>query len=231
MAEVVARFPVPDPEATTEAVRLLLEALLAEPDPPTTVRDPTQALDVHVADSLAALALPAVREADKAADIGAGAGFPGLVLAAALPDIEIDLIESGRRKCEGIDRLAATAGLEARARAIPVRAEELAAGEGRSSYALVTARALASLPVLCEYAAPLLREGGHLVAWKGTRDAVEEERGARAAVELGLEAAEIVSVRPYPASENRHLHVYSKVRETADRYPRRPGVAVRKPLS
>jgi 16S rRNA (guanine527-N7)-methyltransferase len=231
VARVVARFPVPGPEATTEAIQRLLEALQSEPDPPTTVREPAQALDIHVADSLAALELPVVREAHTAADIGAGAGFPGLVLVAALPELTVDLIEAGQRKCDVINRLAAAAGLEGRARAVPARAEEWAASEGRGSYDLVTARALSSLPVLCEYAAPLLREGGHLVAWKGARDASEEARGDEAAVELGLEIGETAPAQPYPASRNRHLHVYSKVSKTSSRYPRRPGVARRKPVA
>jgi 16S rRNA (guanine527-N7)-methyltransferase len=231
VAETVGRFPVPDPAATTEAVFRLLEALAAEPDPPTTVREPRQVLDVHVADSLAACELAAVREEPRIADLGAGAGFPGLVLAAALPDSRVDLIEATRRKCEVIDRLAAAAGLEQRAQAVPARAEEWAAGGGHAAYDVVTARALAPLAVICEYAAPLLRIGGTLVAWKGARDPAEEQAGARAASEIGLSPPEVVATTPYVGSRNRHLHVYSKVSETPARYPRRSGVAARKPIA
>jgi 16S rRNA (guanine527-N7)-methyltransferase len=226
----VRRFPVPDSEATTQTVRLLLAGLVGEIDPPTTVRDPAEALEVHIADSLAALELAPVREATRAADIGAGAGFPGLALAAALPDLKVDLIESNRRKCDVIDRIAAAAAINDRAAAVPARAEEWASVDGRGAYDLVAARALASLPVLCEYAAPLLALGGHLVAWKGARSADEERAGERAAIELGLELADIVPTSPYPGSRNRHLYVYSKVSNTSDRYPRRPGVAAKKPL-
>ncbi|MEA2457160.1 MAG: rRNA (guanine527-N7)-methyltransferase, partial [Thermoleophilaceae bacterium] len=165
------------------------------------------------------------------ADIGAGAGFPGLALAAALPRSRVDLIEATRRKCEVIGRLAAAAHLEDRARAVPVRAEEWAAGPGATAYAAVTARALAPLAVLCEYAAPLLGIGGVLVAWKGVRDPLEEEAGARAAAALGLAAPEVVPVSPYSGSRNRHLHVYSKVMETPPRYPRRVGMAIKRPLA
>jgi 16S rRNA (guanine527-N7)-methyltransferase len=231
VAETVRRFPVPDPESATTALLHLLNALAAEPDPPTTVRKPEEALDVHVADSLAALELPEVRAASRLADIGAGAGFPGLALAAALPGAQVDLIESGRRKCEVIGRLAEAAGIEARARAIPARAEEWAASDGRGAYDVVMARALAPLVVICEYASPLLRIGGTLVAWKGARDAAEEEAGARAATQLGLAASEVVTTAPYTGSRNRHLHVYSKVSETPARYPRRPGVASKKPIA
>src|SRR3954447_5652696 len=89
----------------------LLEALAVEPDPPTTVRSGQEAVDVHVADSLAALELPQLLEARDLADIGAGAGFPGLVLAAALPHTRVDLVEAARRKAEVIDRLAGAAAI------------------------------------------------------------------------------------------------------------------------
>jgi 16S rRNA (guanine527-N7)-methyltransferase len=188
-----------------------------------------EAVDVHVADSLAALELPQLRQAQALADIGSGAGFPGLVLAAALPHARVDLIESARRKCEVIERLAAAAGI-ANARAVPARVEEWAAGEGREAYDVVTARALASLAVLVEYAAPLLRAGGALVAWKGARDPDEELAGERAAREVGLQRGDVVPVTPYEGSRNRHLHLYLKVRPTPERFPRRPGAAAKRPL-
>lgn len=230
VSETVRRFDVTDPPATAAVLQRLLEALNAEPDPPTTVRDPIAALDVHVADSLAGLEVSALREAVRIADIGAGAGFPGLALAAALPGAHVDLIESARRKCEVIDRLAAAAALTGRARAVPARAEEWAAGEGRGTYDVVTARALGPLSVLCEYAAPLLGLGGVLVAWKGQRQPPEEEAGATAAAQLGLEVQEVVPVTPYTGSRNRYLHVYSKVTETPANFPRRPGMATKRPL-
>jgi 16S rRNA (guanine527-N7)-methyltransferase len=229
--ETVRRFDVADPEATALAVERILGALEAEPDPHTTVSDPLQALDVHIADSLAGLEAPALRDAARMADLGAGAGFPGLVLAAALPGARVDLIESAQRKCAVIGRLAEAAGLDERARAHSVRAEDWARGEGASAYDVVTARALAPLPVICEYAAPLLRLGGTLVAWKGERQVDEEEAGGRAASQLGLSEPQVRSVTPYPGSERRHLHVYSKVSATPDKYPRRAGVARKRPVA
>jgi len=206
----------------------LLTALAAEPDPHTTVSEPGEAADVHVADSLSGLEVPELRSARSIADVGAGAGFPGIVLALALPDARVDLIESARRKVEVIERLAAAAG--AHVRALPVRAEEWAAGEGAAAYEAVTARAVAPLAVLVEYAAPLLAPGGALVAWKGARDIDEEAAGAAAAAIVGLEPGPVIAVTPYRASQNRHLHVYLKVRETPERFPRRPGRAAKRPL-
>ena len=224
---LAARYSLPS--GAVDRLARLLEALAAELDPPTTVREPQEALDVHVADSLAGLEVEQLRAARAIADIGAGAGFPGLVLAAALPDARVDLVEAGRRKCEVIERLAAAAGLSARA--VPARAEEWAAGEGSAAYGVVTARAVAPLAVLAEYAAPLLGLGGALVAWKGMRDPVEEAAGARAAAELGLEPQSVLAVTPYRGSRNRHLYVYSKVRDTPERFPRRAGRAAKRPLA
>jgi 16S rRNA (guanine527-N7)-methyltransferase len=228
VAQVAERFGV---RRAAGPIASLLEALAAEPDPPTTVREPGAALDVHVADSLAGLQVPALQDATRIADVGAGAGFPGLVLAAALSGAHVDLIESSRRKCEVIERLAVAADLDERARVIPARAEQWAAGEGKAAYDAVTARALAPLAVICEYAAPLLILGGALVAWKGARDPEEETSASLAATRLGLERSAVVSVTPYSGSRNRHLYVYSKVSETPATYPRRPGMAAKRPIA
>jgi 16S rRNA (guanine527-N7)-methyltransferase len=68
------------------------------------------------------------------------------------------------------------------------------------------------------------------VAWKGRRDPEEEDAGDAAAAELGLRAAEVLPVTPYPGSQHRHLHVFSKVSETPARFPRRAGMASKRPL-
>jgi 16S rRNA (guanine527-N7)-methyltransferase len=95
---------------------------------------------------------------------------------------------------------------------------------------LVTARALASLPVVAEYAAPLLRLGGTLIVWRGRRDPADEAAGARAAALLGLESLPPVQVQPYSGAVNRHLHPMLKVAATPARFPRRPGIARKRPL-
>lgn len=214
------------PVETVPRLAALLERLDDE-HAPTTVRDPAAALGVHLADSLAGLELTAVREATVIADLGAGAGFPGLPLAVALPQADVRLVESIARKCAFITAMADAAAIT-NAVAVPRRAEEWPDGIG--VHDLVTARALAPLGVLAEYAAPLLREGGALVAWKGRREAEEEAGGARAAATLGLEVAEIRSVSPYDGADHRHLYVLRKVAPTPDRFPRRPGMARKRPL-
>ncbi len=221
-------------EGVVDQLARLLEALADEPDPPTTARDPATALDVHVADSLSGLELEPLRAARRIVDVGAGAGFPGLVLAIALPGAQVDLIEAATRKVEVIERLARAASIE-NARALAARAEGWAAappalGGGRESYDVVTVRALAPMGVLAEYATPLLRPDGVLVAWKGARDPAEERAGAVAAARLGLRIEEIRPVVPFEGAQHRHLHVLRKVEPTPAGFPRRPGMARKRPL-
>jgi len=133
-----------------------------------------------------------------------------------------------------IARLAQAAKLD-KARAVTARAEEWAAkpaavGGGGGAYDAVVARAVAALPVLAEYAAPLLRMDGVLVAWKGARDEAAEAAGAAAAAQLGLTSATVLRVEPFEGARNRHLHVYRKVEPTPERFPRRPGMAAKRPL-
>lgn len=196
--------------------------------------EPERAREVHVADSLSGLEVQDLARASRIADIGAGAGFPGLVLAIALPSARVDLIESAGRKAAVIDRLIQAAKVP-NARSVVARAEEwarlpVALGGGREAYEAVTARAVASLPVLVEYAAPLLRPSGVLVAWKGARDSNEEGLGRGAAAEVGLALEEVRRVVPFVGARHRHLHVYRKVAATPERFPRRAGMAAKRPL-
>jgi 16S rRNA (guanine527-N7)-methyltransferase len=216
------------PPAGLRALQAVLELQATDPAASTTVRAVDEAVDRHVADSLVALDLPAVREARRIADLGAGAGWPGLALAAALPAARVALVESAARHCRYLQR-AVQAGRLENAEVVHARAEEWAAGLG--VHDLVTARALAALPVLCEYAAPLLAEGGVLVAWKGAVSSEEAAAGSAAASALGLEPVEVVAVDPYRAAERRTLHVFRKIAPTPDRFPRRAGMAVKRPLA
>jgi 16S rRNA (guanine527-N7)-methyltransferase len=213
---------------------LLLEALAAEPDPHTAVREPERAREIHIADSLSGLEVGDLAHARRIADVGAGAGFPGLVLAIALPRAKVDLIESAGRKTAVIDRLIQAAKVQ-NARSVTARAEEWAAvapelGGGRDAYDVVTARAVASLPVVVEYAAPLLRRDGLLVAWKGAVDDAEERLGRGAASRLGMSLEEVRRVEPFAGARDRHLFVFRKVEPTPRGFPRRPGMASKRPL-
>ena len=183
---------------------------------------------VHVVDSLTGLEVPELATARWIADIGSGAGFPGLVLAVALADAQVDLIESVGRKCEFVRRAAAEAGI-ANATVRNLRSEEWAAVEGREAYEAVTARAVGRLSTLAELASPLLRPGGVLVAWKGRREAEEERQLENASGALAMELERTLDVGDRAGSEHRHLHVIRKSGPTPENLPRRPGMAKKRP--
>jgi 16S rRNA (guanine527-N7)-methyltransferase len=219
------------PEGAVVRLERLLAALVRDPHAPTSVSGADEAVDVHIADSLTGLQVPELREAERIVDIGSGAGLPGLVLAIALPDSDFDLLEASRRKCAFIEAAIGDLGL-GNARALASRAEtwgaDAAAGAG--IYGAALARAVGPLSVLIEYAAPLLVLGGVLVAWRGHRDPEAERRGADAAGMLGMRVERVEPVEAYAGSRNRHLHVVRKTGPCPPGYPRRPGMARKRPL-
>jgi 16S rRNA (guanine527-N7)-methyltransferase len=225
IGELASRYSLPS-EAESALVTLV-RLVMTDPDAPTSVRSEDRVLDDHIADSLVALEVEEALGASVIADLGSGAGLPGLPLAIARPDATVTLVESNAWKCGFLERAAAACGL-ANVRVVNSRAESWEQGAGGCD--LVTARALATLPVVVEYAAPLLRVGGSLLVWRGARDRDAEEAAARAADELGLEPQEPLPVHPYPAARRRHLHRFAKVKPTPARFPRRPGVAAKRPL-
>ncbi len=222
---------LPGPSLTRPQRRTItrvLELLEEERASVSSVTDPARAWRVHVEDSLTGLEVPELTEACRIGDIGSGAGFPGLVLAVALPEAHVDLIESVGRKCEFIQRAIDAAEIR-NATVINARSEELADGGARESYDAITARAVGRLSTLAELASPLLREGGVLVAWKGRRDEDEEAQLGRAAESLAMQPERILDVGDRAGSKHRHLHTLRKLAPTPGDLPRRPGIAKKRP--
>jgi 16S rRNA (guanine527-N7)-methyltransferase len=218
------------PAEAESKLGLLLDLLATDSEAPTSVRAPRQAVDIHLADSLSALPLLRAGAPPEAiVDIGSGAGFPGLPLAVVLEDAAVDLVEATGRKCAFISRAIDRLGLQ-NARAVCARAEDWARVEGAGRYDVGVVRAVAPLATLVEYASPLLREGGRLVAWKGSRDEGEERRGARAGRALGMTPRAIERATPFSGAEHHHLHLFEKTGPTPVGIPRRPGMAKRKPF-
>jgi 16S rRNA (guanine527-N7)-methyltransferase len=213
--------------AGREKLQVVLDLLAEERASVSSVVD-QRAWQVHVADSLTGLEIPELREARRIADIGAGAGFPGPALAVALPEAQVDLIESVGRKCEFMRRAAATAGI-ANATVLNARSEEIASSEARDSHDAVTARAVGRLSTLAELASPLLKPNGALIAWKGKRDPEEEQQLANASEALAMHPEQILDVGNRAGSEHRHLHVVRKSGSTPANLPRNPGIAKKRP--
>jgi 16S rRNA (guanine527-N7)-methyltransferase len=224
---LVAELNLELSEKQTAQLAALLDVLASDEHAPTAIRAPRAARDAHIADSLAALEIEAVRTAQSIADVGSGAGFPGVPLAVALPRAQLRLVESQRRACEFLSRALAASQVE-NAQVVCARVEEWREGGGAND--VVAARALARQAIVLEYGAPLLRMGGVLVDWRGRRASEEEVQAAHAASQLGLELREVLRVQPFAGARERHLHVFAKVAETPARFPRRTGVARKRPL-
>jgi 16S rRNA (guanine527-N7)-methyltransferase len=187
-----------------------LEALVATPGL-TSVRDPGEARRVHLDGSLAAL--ETVRGFEGSiVDVGSGGGAPGIPLAAALPEREVTLLESSRRKCEFLERW--TAELP-NLRVVCGRAEE----QPVDTFGVAVAKALAPPPVAAEWCLPLVAPGGAVALFVGP--SAQPEPVAAVAKQL---AAELVESPP-------GLLVLRKLGPTPHGYPRRPGIARKRPLA
>ncbi|MGH2418637.1 MAG: 16S rRNA (guanine(527)-N(7))-methyltransferase RsmG, partial [Candidatus Limnocylindria bacterium] len=160
--------------------------------------------------------------------LGSGGGVPGIVLALARPDMAWTLVDSARKKTEALRGFAGALGL-ANVTVIAQRAEILGRDPAhRERYDLVTARACAALPVLAEYALPLVGLGGAVVAWKGLLGEEELLGGRAAASRLGGELE--VRGTGVPALGDHRFVLMRKVAATPDSFPRRPGEPARRPL-
>jgi 16S rRNA (guanine527-N7)-methyltransferase len=195
-----------------------LEALLAEPAL-TAVRELEDARRVHVDDALAAAALI---ESGPVVDVGSGGGSPGIPIAWARPDLRVDLLEAQRRKCAFLQRLVPDFP---NVRVVCVRAEVFGRGEGREAYGTAVAQALAPAPVALEWCLPLVRTGGLVVLLAGETDLAGAAEAARA---VGGGPPEAV---PLVGSERRRLLLVHKADPTPEGFPRRPGLARKRPLA
>ncbi len=193
----------------------------------TAITTPDEVITKHFIDSLSvAQAIP--ENAKLLIDIGSGAGFPGIPLKIALPHLHVTLLESVGKKTAFHKHIIKELNLKDIV-AVHARAEELGVNHAyRESYDVVTARAVARLQTLAEYALPLLKIGGTLIAQKITSEAEIED--ARNALEtLGGEIETIVPIE-IPGLPVRHLIVIKKIARTPKEFPRKPGVAKHSPL-
>ncbi|MCX7970787.1 MAG: 16S rRNA (guanine(527)-N(7))-methyltransferase RsmG [Negativicutes bacterium] len=184
----------------------------------------------HFVDSLAGGWFVARLPAGRMIDIGAGAGFPGLPLKMVFPDLKLTVVEAAGKKLQFVGRVAQQLGMDD-VELVHARCEDLARDPcHRESYDWVTARAVAGLPVLLEYAAPFLKTDRWLLAWKGPRWQEEWRAGKRAAAVLGMSLTEVKKVDLGKNGAEHHVLQIQKDRPVSPRFPRRAGQAVRQPL-
>ena len=184
----------------------------------------------HYAESLELLRIAEEGGVDPATlvDVGSGGGYPGLVLAIARPDSAVHLVEPLQKRARLLEAIAADLGLP-NVTVHAIRAEEAGRGPLRDSATLVTARAVAALPELLEYTAPLAARGGWLAFPKGSSHPEELALAQRAMSELACEQRAIVPMRPEISTAVSVL-LFEKAGPTPERYPRRPGMPAKRPL-
>jgi 16S rRNA (guanine527-N7)-methyltransferase len=196
----------------------------------TRVTEPPVVARLHLLDSLSALPLiDGWERGGRSIDLGSGGGVPGLVLALARPERQWLLVDSVRKKADVLRDFVSALGI-GNVEVVAERAEVLGQDhDHRESHDLVAARACATLPVLAEYALPLLAIGGMLLAWKGPISADELRAGGRSTAALGGSTPRILPSGYDELGEHRFV-VISKDRPTPGRYPRRAGEPGRHPL-
>ena len=207
------------PTASSSSSRLRDERLdrwlvaLVETPGLTAVSELTEARRLHLD---AALAAEPLLEEGPVIDVGSGGGSPGLPLAAARPDLRFELLESVRKKCDFLRSWTSEFG---NLSVVCARAAEHARGPGRDAYGIALARALAPPPVAAEWCLPLLRDGGRAILFVGPT--ADEAAVAAVAQQVGgeLEAA-------LPG-----FLLLRKTEPTPDAFPRRPGLARKRPLA
>ena len=183
----------------------------------TAITEPADIAALHFLDSAALLTLADFR-GKAVADVGTGAGFPGLPLRIVEPSIRLTLLDAQNKRIEFLKEVCEHLALHD-AECVHQRAEEFAA-DRRESFDLVTSRAVAALPLLCELCLPLVKVGGYFVAMKSV-DAGAELDAAAHAIEVLGGAVERVADYDIPGTEVRHRAILiKKMRETGKKYPR-----------
>jgi len=195
-------------------------------------KDPDQIMLSHVLDSLSCFLYEPLFHAGRLADVGSGGGLPGVPIKIVKPDLATTLVESTGKKARFLQYVVDNLSLEGTDIA-NTRVEDLARTQAhRSTYDIVTSRAVARLSIVAEYSVPLLKIGGRAISMKSRLESDEVSEGSRAVEALGARIAEIIRVPMLSqvGEKERNLVILEKIREAPAQYPRRSGAAAKKPL-
>lgn len=182
----------------------------------------------HFIDSILPFLHFPLKEGASIIDVGTGAGFPSCPLKIIRDDISLTLVDSLNKRVNFLSMLSDAISLDAEC--IHARAEELGRNSDyRECFDAATARAVANLPILCEYCMPFVKIGGYFIALKGSRGAEEAKEAYTAIKTLGGKLQEVYEYS-LPSGDNRTLVVVKKISQTPPKYPRNKGVMTKKPL-
>lgn len=194
----------------------------------TAILSPEDISQKHFLDSVLPFSLFNVKKSAKIIDVGTGAGFPSCPLKIFRNDIQITLLDSLNKRIKFLEALSDELSLNAEC--IHGRAEELAHNEDyREHFDIATARAVAALPMLCEYCLPFVKVGGYFIALKGGNSEEEIEGSKRAIKALGGKIDRIIDYS-LPNGDKRALIAIKKISQTTSKYPRNKGQITKKPL-
>ena len=190
----------------------------------TAITEPDQVAKLHLLDSISLLTLLDLKDKTMI-DVGCGAGFPGVPVKIACPEVKLTLLDSLGKRMHWLEEILPTLGVEAEC--ITARAEEAVASR-REQYDVATSRAVARLNMLLELTAPYVKVGGHVLAMKGTAAMEELEEAKKAIKTLGLK---LVKVAQFPVDGTAHtVIVLKKIAPTPAKYPRRFAKIKQNPL-
>jgi len=190
----------------------------------TAITEPDQVAKLHLLDSLSILAVKDLR-GKRLVDVGCGAGFPGVPVKIACPEVELTLLDSLGKRMAWLEQVLPGLGVDARC--VTARAEEIVTG-CREQYDFANSRAVARLNILLELTAPYVKVGGAVLAMKGTAAHEELAEAKNAVRQLGLQ---VEKVEEFPVDGTAHtVIVLRKVKPTPPQYPRRYAKIKQTPL-
>lgn len=190
----------------------------------TAITEPDQVARLHLLDSLTVLTVQDLT-GKRVIDVGCGAGFPGVPLKIACPQMELTLLDSLGKRMNWLETVLPALGVQAEC--VTARAEE-AVADRRETYDYATSRAVARLPILLELTAPYVKVGGAVLAMKGTAAMQELEESKKAIKVLGLR---LETVKEFPVDGTAHaVIVLRKIAPTPRQYPRRYAKIKQSPL-